>query len=151
MSKNEMTIEKISYGIMKFAKFIFRFTIYIVVVFLIGSQLFKFGDRLFYERAIDEENPKTVEFIIADNDTTEDIAKKLFNSGLIDDELAFRFRAYIYKTNLTPGVYTLDTSMTIKNMLDIFDDAEKVTVTEETETGEDVQIETIVEGVTNNE
>lgn len=151
MSKNEMTIEKISYGIMKFAKFIFKFTIYIVVVFLIGSQLFKFGDRLFYERAIDEENPKTVEFIIADNDTTEDIAKKLFNSGLIDDELAFRFRAYIYKTNLTPGVYTLDTSMTIKNMLDIFDDAEKVTVTEETETGEDVQIETIVEGVTNNE
>lgn len=151
MSKNEMTIEKISYGIMKFAKFIFKFTIYILVVFLIGSQLFKFGDRLFYERAIDEENPKTVEFIIADNDTTEDIAKKLFNSGLIDDELAFRFRAYIYKTNLTPGVYTLDTSMTIKNMLDIFDDAEKVTVTEETETGEDVQIETIVEGVTNNE
>lgn len=151
MSKSVMTIEKISYGIMKVAKFIFKFTIYIVVVFLIGSQLFKFGDRLFYERAIDEENPKTVEFIIAENDKAEDVAKKLFNSGLIDDELAFRFRAYIYKTNLTPGVYTLDTTMTIKNMLDIFDDAEKETTGIQRESEEEVQIETIIEGATNNE
>lgn len=151
MSKNLMFIEKVSYVVMKFAKFILKFTIYIIVVFLIGSQLFRFGDRLFYERAIDEENPRTVEFVIAENDKMEDVAKKLFNSGLIDDELAFKFRAYIYKTNITPGTYTLDTTMTIKNMLDIFDDAESVvTTTDETEEVE-VQIETIVEGVINNE
>ena len=152
MSREGMKIESVSFGFMRVAKFFVKLTIYIVVIFLIGSQLFKFGNRLFYERAMDEENPKTIEFVIAESDTTEDIAKKLVNVGLIDDELAFRFRSVIYKIKFAPGTYTLKTNMTIKNMLDIFDNAAAVAVTstEAVET-EEVQIETVVEEGTVNE
>ena len=80
-----------------------------------------------------------------------DIAKKLVGAGLIDDEIAFRFRSIIYKIKFAPGNYTLKTNMTIKNMLDIFDNAAAVAVTSTQAETEEVQIETVVEEGTVNE
>ena len=106
---------------MKLAAFFIKCAIFCVVIYLIGIRLFDFGHRLFYERAMTEGEGEKVVFEIKQGDTDEIVAENLEKAGLIDDKLAFRFRARIYKTNLTPNVYNLDTSMTIKNILDIFD------------------------------
>ncbi len=115
------TLEKISNVFMGIAKFFVKVAIFFVVIYLIGIRLFDFGHRLFYERAVDPENDKDIVFEIKQNETVDEIATNLENAGLIDDTLAFKFRAKIYKTNFTPNIYNLKTSMTIKNMLDIFD------------------------------
>lgn len=114
-------LEKLSRFFMRLAKFFVKLAIFCVVIYVIGIQLFNLGHRLFYERAIDEENGKEIVFEILKTDDVDTIAKNLENVGLIDDTLAFKFRSKIYKTNFTPNSYTLKTSMTIKNMLDIFD------------------------------
>lgn len=114
-------LESISYFLVRVAKVFVKLAIFFVVIYLLGMQLFKFGYRLFYERAIDEGDGKEIVFEIKTDDTVETIADNLESAGLIDDKLAFTFRAKIYKTSFTPNVYNLKTSMTIKNMLDIFD------------------------------
>ena len=116
------TLEKLSYAFIRIAKFFVKLAIFVVVIYLIGIRLFDFGHRLFYERAVDDGDGKEVVFEIKSDDTVDVIAKNLESAGLIDDTLAFKFRAKIYKTNFTPNVYNLKTSMTIKNMLDIFDE-----------------------------
>ena len=115
------TLEKLSYLLIRAAKFCVKVAIFVVSIYLIGMNLFGFGHRLFYERAIDEGDGKEIVFEIKQNEKADVIAKNLKEAGLIDDTLVFKFRAMIYKTNFTPNVYNLKTSMTIKNMLDIFD------------------------------
>ena len=115
-------LEKLSYVFIKLAKFFVKLAIFVVVIYLIGIRLFNFGYRLFYERSVDEGEGKEVVFEIKNDDNVDTIAKNLESAGLIDDTLAFKFRAKIYKTNFTPNIYNLKTSMTIKNMLDIFDE-----------------------------
>lgn len=115
-------LEKLSYAFIRIAKFFVKLAIFVVVIYLIGIRLFNFGYRLFYERAVDEGEGKEIVFEIKSDDSVDTIANNLKNAGLIDDTLAFKFRAKIYKTNFNPNVYNLKTSMTIKNMLDIFDE-----------------------------
>ena len=118
-------LEKLSYAFIRLAKFFVKLAIFVVVIYLIGIRLFNFGYRLFYERALDDGEGKEIVFEIKSDDSVDTIANNLKNAGLIDDTLAFKFRAKIYKTNFNPNIYNLKTSMTIKNMLDIFDEPSK--------------------------
>lgn len=115
------TLEKLSYIFVKLAKFFVKLAIFCVVIYFIGLRLFNFGYKLFYESAMAKDNGQEVVFEIKDGENVEEIADNLKSAGLIDDPFVFKFRAKIYKTNFTPNVYNLKTSMTIKNMLDIFD------------------------------
>lgn len=120
MMRNDF-LENLSIFFMGLAKFFVKLAIFCVVIYLIWIRLFDFGHRLFYERAIEDGDGKEVVFEIKKDESVEEIADNLEAAGLIDDKLAFKFRAKIYKTNFTPNFYNLKTSMTIKNMLDIFD------------------------------
>lgn len=104
------------------AKFFVKLAIFCVVIYLIGIRLFDFGHRLFYERAIEEGEGREIVFEIKQGDSVEVVVENLKKAGLIDDTISFRFRAKIYDKKLKPNKYTLKTSMTIKNMLDIFDE-----------------------------
>lgn len=131
-SRIDRQFEKLSISFFRFAKKMSKFTIYSVIMFFIGSSVFNFGYRLFYERSIDKNNKTTIEYVLTENKTAEDIAKDLIALGIIDDELAFKFRAKIYKTKFNTGIYSLSQSMSIKNILDIFDDAKGIELEEET-------------------
>ena len=114
-------MEKLSRFFVGLAKFFLKLAIFCVAIYLIGIRLFNFGHRLFYERAVNPDDTTNIVFEVKQDETADEIAKNLEDAGLIDDTLAFRFRAKIYKINFTPNVYNLNKSMTIKNMLDIFD------------------------------
>ena len=131
------TLENLSCVFVKIAKFFVKLAIFFVVIYLIGIRLYNFGYKLFYEKAMTEGEGKEVVFEIKNNDSVEDIADNLKNVGLIDDPFVFKFRAKIYKTNFTPNVYNLRTSMTIKNMLDIFDNP----------SGDDIVIQSATEDI----
>ena len=131
------TLENLSYVFVKIAKFFVKLAIFFVVIYLIGIRLYNFGYKLFYEKAMTEGEGKEVVFERKNNDSVEDIADNLKKVGLIDDPFVFKFRAKIYKTNFTPNVYNLRTSMTIKNMLDIFDNP----------SGDDIVIQSATEDI----
>lgn len=114
-------LEKLSQFFVGLATFFVKLAIFCVVIYLIGIRLFDFGHRLFYEKAMSEGEGEVITFEIKKGETSEEIAERLKEAGLIDDTLVFKFRAKIYETNFTPNVYNLKTNMTIKNMLDVFD------------------------------
>ena len=132
MNRIDKRFEKFSIKCFKLSKIFVKFTIYVVLLFLICGVFFRFGYRLFYEHSVDSENVKTIQYTLTGNKTVDDIANDLVVNNIIDDAIAFKFRAYIYKINFNPGVYSLNSGMTIKNILDIFDDAEKIDIIIET-------------------
>ena len=134
-------LEKLSIFFMKLATFFIKLAVFFVVIYLIGIRLFDFGHRLFYERSLTSEEEATqVTFEIKPDDTVDTIAENLEKAGLIDDKLVFKFRSKIYKTNFNPNVYILNTGMTIKNMLDVFDSPTSENIVIETSNGNVYQL-----------
>ena len=134
-------LEKLSIFFMKLATFFIKLAVFFVVIYLIGIRLFNFGHRLFYERSLtNEEEAIQITFEIKQDDTVDIIADNLESVGLIDDKLAFKFRAKIYKTIFNPNIYNLNTGMTIKNMLDIFDSPTNENIVLETSEGDVYQL-----------
>lgn len=126
---------------MKLATFFIKLAVFFVVIYLIGIRLFDFGHRLFYERSLtSEEEARQVTFEIKQEDTVDTIAENLEKAGLIDDKLVFKFRSKIYKTNFNPNIYILNTGMTIKNMLDVFDSPTSENIVIETSNGNVYQL-----------
>jgi cell division protein YceG involved in septum cleavage len=106
---------------MRFAKKVLLFSVIVIITYFLGMRLFSIGRLLFFEYSIDSKPGTDIEFTITKDDNIDTIAEKLFDDGLIDNTTVFKFRAIGYKINFTPNTYKLNTSMTIKNILTIFD------------------------------
>ena len=139
MNDGVNSLEKVSFLMMKISKIALKIAVYIVVVSLIGGVVFNYGFKLFYEEAIDSNDKNPIVFTINLGDDVDTIAENLYNVGLIEDKFVFKFRSMFYDTNFCANTYELNKSMTIKDMLDIFDNANSANVVESTkETEEEV-------------
>lgn len=114
-------LEAFSKFLMRFAKKVLFFSVIVIITYFLGMRLFNIGRMLFFEYSIDNKPGTDVEFTITKDDDLDSIAEKLYDDGLIDNTTIFKFRAIGYKTTFTPNTYKLNTSMTIKNILTIFD------------------------------
>ena len=124
---------------MKISKIALKIAVYIVVVSLVGSVVFNYGFKLFYEDAVDANDKNPIAFTINLGDDVDTIADNLYDQELIKDKFVFKFRAMFYDTNFFANTYELNKSMTIKDMLDIFDNVNSINVLETTkETEEEV-------------
>lgn len=133
------SLEKVSFLMMKISKIALKIAVYIVVVSLVGSVVFNYGFKLFYEDAVDANDKNPIAFTINLGDDVDTIADNLYDQGLIKDKFVFKFRAMFYDTNFFANTYELNKSMTIKDMLDIFDNVNSINVLETTkETEEEV-------------
>ncbi|MCC8167852.1 MAG: endolytic transglycosylase MltG [Clostridiales bacterium] len=119
------------------------FTVLLAMICIyIGVRLcmtaYDFGFRVFTEDAIDEEeDAKDVLIQIKDGMTDHDIAVVMEEKGLIRDANLFwiQLALFEYSGKLEPGVYTLNTSMTPKEiMVSIVEAAEEAAAEAETET-----------------
>ena len=78
---------------------------------------FDFGHDIFYQQPM-EADPGTDHVVtLEDGATMQSTAEKLKDEGLIRNELAFVIQGELYQINLYPGDYTLNTSMTTKEIL----------------------------------
>ena len=102
------------------------FSILIVLVVFIGvfkasTYFYEFGYRIFTEKAVDEYPGEDVEVLIHEGDSAFDIGKILEEKGLVKDSNLYVAQYYLsaYVDEILPGTYTLNTSMTAKEMMDI--------------------------------
>ena len=80
---------------------------------------YDFGYRVFTEPAVSPAPGRDVTFALTEGKTGKALAESLYEKGLVRDEnLAFaQIMASEYRESLTPGVYELNTSMTLEEMM----------------------------------
>lgn len=120
----------------------------LVVVGLVklGTFCYDFGYRVFTEAPVSKEPGRDVVVQITADMSESDIGKALEDKGLIRDGKLFlaQLKLSAYSGDLLPGIYTLNTSMTAKEMMVIManapeeetEDAGNTTNDVETDTGE---------------
>ena len=94
----------------------------VVVVILIyhGAVTgFEFGISIFSSAAMTEAPGQDMIVIIEEGASAWDVGNLLEKKGLIQDEKIFFIQAILYKANLQAGTYTLNTSMTPEQILEI--------------------------------
>jgi len=93
----------------------------LVVVLLInvGQHAYQFGLQVFAPVPISQEPGTDMIVIVEEGDSDMDVAKRLENKGLITDALVFYIQAKLYEAEFYAGTYTLNTSMTSEEMLNI--------------------------------
>ena len=78
---------------------------------------FDFGHDIFYQQPMEAEPGTDHVVTLEDGATMQSTAEQLKDAGLIRNELAFVIQGQLYQINLYPGDYTLNTSMTTKEIL----------------------------------
>ena len=93
----------------------------VMLVYRAGSLAFEYGERLFGETAVDEAPGRDITITVENGDSVADVGKMLEDAGLIRDKTLFVIQEKLigFKTGIQPGVYTLNTSQTIEQMLQI--------------------------------
>ena len=117
--KNEVQKKSILSGITAILIFL---TAFIIILFLVISAGYDFGYQLFASPAVSSPPGREVTIEVKKGETTEEVADKLVDAGLIRSKVNFLCQKLFYKKNLLPGEYTLNTAMTSKEILLILDD-----------------------------
>lgn len=122
--------------LMKFFSVCLSVIVFVVFAFLLyrmGEYSFDFGYRVFMEKAMTtEENAKDKVVRITSDMGAKEIGDLLESKELIRDSNLFVVQLMLsaYKDDMKPGTYTLSTSMTAKEMMQVISAEEE----EETET-----------------
>lgn len=97
----------------------------IVIMWLISfittkaGEAYAFGYRVFTEEAISPAPGRDVAFALTEGKTAKALAESFYDKGLVRDKnLAYiQILASEYKDTIEPGAYTLNTSMTLEEMM----------------------------------
>ncbi|MCI8672658.1 MAG: endolytic transglycosylase MltG [Lachnospiraceae bacterium] len=98
--------------------------VYIIValVFYYGiTGAYQLGLNLFSKRTMTSAPGIEMRISVDEKDSVMDIGRTLEKMGLIHDAYAFVFQKYFYEVDIGPGVYTLNTAMTVKEALEAMD------------------------------
>ena len=126
-------------------KFLFRFISVafkiMIALFVIAATVklggigYDFGYRVFTESAIDKEPGKDVLVQVREDTSARELGKTLEEKGLVRNGNLFflQLKLSAYSKRILPGVYTLNTSMTAKDMMVVMSTKESES-TESTET-----------------
>lgn len=112
----------INKAIYKFIKMAFSVMLALLVVYgtvSVATVAYDYGYRVFTEPAMEEEPGKDVSITIENGMNGTEIGKVLKDNGLVRDENLFNIQLKLsaYADKIIPGKYTLNTSMTAKDMM----------------------------------
>lgn len=80
---------------------------------------YDFGYRVFAEQPVSPKPGRDVTVAVTEGKTEKAIAESLYEKGLVRDEKLAWVQILVsdYKNDLVPGVYTLNTSQTVEEMM----------------------------------
>lgn len=115
---------KINKMIFKFVSLSFSILVMLLVVVglvEIGSFCYDFGYRVFTETPVDEEPGEDIVVQVTSDMAEQEIGEMLEKEGLIRDGNLFyvQLKLSAHSGELVPGIYTLNTSMTGKEMIEV--------------------------------
>lgn len=97
----------------------------LIIVLYAAKQLayvgYDFGYRIFTEKAISSGEGREVPVLVQENMSDREVAQMLAQKGLIRDENLFflQLKLFDYSGKMVPGVYTLNTNMSPKELMQV--------------------------------
>lgn len=89
----------------------------VLVIFVAVRYSFSFGRAVFYQAPAEEAPGRDVEIEITENMGNSAVAAALYDADAIRNDTAFSVMERVYKSKLFPGIYTVNTSSTSKEIL----------------------------------
>ena len=89
----------------------------VLIAFELSRLCYSFGRSIFYQDPMETAPGTDIVVTIPEGSSTSDVADILMEKGLIRDEKAFTIQEELYEVNVYPGEYTLNSSMTTKEIL----------------------------------
>lgn len=123
MSRTTREINRITTTIISMS---IRLLFYALVFFLLYEGVtrgYGIGHEIFSPTAVAEAPGKDMEITVKNGESVSAVAGELEKSGLIKNKLIFVIQAIFYDYEVYPGTYTLNTSMTSKDMLKLIDES----------------------------
>lgn len=135
----ESNVNKALYGVIRIASTILIVLLVVYGTMRAGMIAYDFGYRVFTEPAVESKPGTNVVVTIEKNMGDMDIAEYLESEGLIRDAKLFwlQYQLSAYKGEIVSGTYTLNTSMTGKEMMVVMSGAEEENTEESTEENND--------------
>ncbi len=105
----------------------------LMFIYRYSIMAYEYGYRIFGEEAVDAEPGRDVSIEIRDGDSAAQIGELMEQKGLIRDAKLFVIQEKLSgpEDGIAPGVYELNTAMTIEEMLEILSKSGEETDTEE--------------------
>lgn len=129
---------KLNKIILKFVSISFSVLVALLVIVglvELGTRCYDFGYRVFTETSVDNAPGREVVVQVDASMSEADIGKMLEEKGLVRDGTLFfvQLKLSAYSGKLLPGIYTLNTSMTGKEMIVVMATEQKEPETEQVE------------------
>lgn len=120
MSNRTREINKITTTIISISVKLIVYALIILLLYEAVARGYAFGHEIFYAEAVDDEPGRDVVVQMKEDESVSEAAKYLARVGLIKSEFAFIFQSKFYDYDtIYPGMYTLNTSMTSKEILQL--------------------------------
>lgn len=93
----------------------------VIMIFYVGvTKSYAFGHAIFSGRGVENKPGRDITFVIEEGDSMKKVAAGLKNLGLIEDTLVCQIQEKLFEYEIYPGTYELNTSMSSKEMLKLF-------------------------------
>ncbi|MDD3252495.1 MAG: endolytic transglycosylase MltG [Lachnospiraceae bacterium] len=102
-----------------------KLILYALVILLLAEGItrgYAFGHEIFYSKAMEAAPGTEKTVVIPEGQSTTETIHVLREYGLIDNELAIQIQMKFYEYEIQPGTYSLNTSMTSKEILRMLND-----------------------------
>ena len=121
MSRHSI-VSKTSSMLIDFAFRIILLALVVYALLLSVRYAYSVGHGLMYEYAVDAAPGIDAVIEIRKGDSRKAVAERLADAHLIENKESFILKSILYESHLEPGSYTLNSSMTIGQMLEFIDE-----------------------------
>ncbi|MGC6175879.1 endolytic transglycosylase MltG [Lacrimispora sp. 38-1] len=122
MSRTTNEINKITGAIIAISSRLIIFALVILLLYEGVTRGYEFGHEIFYASAMEQSPGQDKSITVEKGASAAKVAKLLKGSGLIANEYSFIIQAEFFDYKVNPGIYTFNTSMTSKEILQMMND-----------------------------
>lgn len=122
MSRTTKEINKITGAVIAISTRLIVIALVILLLYEGVTRGYEFGHEIFYASAVEPEPGKDKPVTIGEGASVVQTAKLLKDNGLITNEYSFIIQAEFFDYKVNPGNYTLNTSMTSREILQMMNE-----------------------------
>lgn len=121
MSKNRNGIDKITKTVIYMSIRLIIYALLILLIIKVAAMSYSFGHDIFYASSVEEAPGRDISLTVTEDMGAKEAAVLLKSKGLINNELSFEIQSRFFDLDIIPGDYTLNTSQTSRQILEILD------------------------------